>query len=209
VVPDAYDPDLYYPVDAAVARRDLGLPESVYIVGYSGLTFAYRRIDLLVDAFKCVVAEDDSAMLLLVGGRPDEVEGARKHAREAGIEHNIITTGQVPQAEAARYVASADVLVIPDTVTGLTASPLKLFEYMAAAKPIVCKDMPALREIADERSAIFFRRGDAVDLGGTLMALRRAPEARRAMGEAAAEQAKGYTYRARARKIAQVVQDCL
>jgi glycosyltransferase involved in cell wall biosynthesis len=209
VVPDAYDPDLYYPMDATAARRDLGLPENVFIVGYSGLTFAYRRLDLLVEAFRCVAAEDPSALLVLVGGRLDEVEGVRRQAREFGVEQRVILTGQVPQAEAAQYVAASDVLVIPDTVTGLTASPLKLFEYMAAGRPVVCKDMPALREIADEHSAIFFRPGDSEDLGRALVSLLRGPEARQVIGRAAAEQAKQYTYRARALKIKQVVQDCL
>jgi glycosyltransferase involved in cell wall biosynthesis len=209
VIPDAYDPDLYYPVDARAARRDLGLPENVFIVGYSGLTFAYRRLDLLVEAFRRVAAEDPAALLLLVGGRPDEVEDLRKQARELGLERNVVTTGQIQQAEAARYVAASDVLVIPDTVTGLTASPLKLFEYMAAGRPVVSKDMPALREIVDERAAVFFRPGDAANLGDALLCLWRDPAARAAMGRAAAEQAEQYTYRARARKIAQVVEDCL
>lgn len=209
VIPDAYDPELYYSVDAAEARRDLGLPENVYIVGYSGLTFAYRRLDLLVEAFRCVATEDPAALLLLVGGRPDEVEALREQARELEIERNVVTTGQIPQAEAAKYVSASDVLVIPDTVTGLTASPLKLFEYMAAGRPVVCKDMPALREIVDERAAVFFRPGDAAELGVALAALRRDPERREGMGRAAAEEAGHYTYRARARKIAQVVEDCL
>jgi glycosyltransferase involved in cell wall biosynthesis len=209
VIPDAFDPELYYPVDAASARRDLGLPENVYIVGYSGLTFAYRRLDLLVEAFKCVAAEDPAALLLLVGGRPDEVEALRMQAREVGLDRNVVITGQIPQAEAARYVSASDVLVIPDTVTGLTASPLKLFEYMAAGRPVVCKDMPALREIADERAALFFRPGDAAELGRALERLRRDPAARDVMGKEAPVQAEQYTYRARARKIAQVVEDCL
>jgi glycosyltransferase involved in cell wall biosynthesis len=208
VVPDAYDPDLYYPMDAARARRDLGLPENVFIVGYSGLTFAYRRLDLLVEAFACLVAEDRDALLVLVGGRPDEVSAIRGQARELGLDKRVITTGQISQAESARYVAAADVLAIPDTVTGLTASPLKLFEYMAAGRPVVCKDMPALREIADERSAVFFRPGDRDDLAQALLALNNDPERRRTMGRAAAQQAEQYTYRARAEKIAQVVSQC-
>jgi glycosyltransferase involved in cell wall biosynthesis len=209
VIPDAYDPDLYYPVSAAGARRDLGLPEYVYIVGYSGLTFAYRRLDLLVEAFRCVAAEDPEARLLLVGGRPDEVDALRSQARQLGIERQVILTGQLPQVEAARYVAAADVLVIPDTVTGLTASPLKLFEYMASGRPVVCKDIPALREIADENSAMFFRPGDSGEFGRALLVLKHDPERRRSMGEASAVQAKQYTYRARARKIVQVAEDCL
>ena len=37
----------------------------------------------------------------------------------------------------------ADILAIPDTVTDVTASPLKLFEYMAMARPIISVALPA------------------------------------------------------------------
>ena len=124
-------------------------------------------------------------------------------------EGKMITTGQVSQKEAALYINAADVLVIPDTVTGLTASPLKLFEYMAVGKSVVCKDMPALREIIDDNAALFFPDGETDALAAALDRLRSNPTLRVATGHAAIEQAQQYTYRARAEKIAEVVATCL
>jgi glycosyltransferase involved in cell wall biosynthesis len=40
-------------------------------------------------------------------------------------------------------------------------SPLKVFEYMAARKPIICSDLPVLREILDhEQNALLCRADD-------------------------------------------------
>ena len=143
VIPDAFDPELYHPENMQAARAELGLDVDAFIVGYAGLTFAYRRLDLLVDAFAKIHKMGDNAFLLLVGGRPGEVRELREQARRLGVPpERVVTPGQLPQREAARYLAAADVLVIPDTVTGITASPLKLFEYMAMEKPLVLKDMP-------------------------------------------------------------------
>ena len=87
----------------------------------------------------------------------------------------------------------------------MTASPLKLFEYMAAARPIICRDMPALREIVDETAALFFNGGDVDSLAEGLCELRQDPALRERMGKAALAQSAGYTYAARASKIAEVV----
>jgi glycosyltransferase involved in cell wall biosynthesis len=209
VIPDAFDPDLYQNVDAGRARRLLGLPQESYIVGYAGLTFAYRRLDLLVEAFAKIAGMHDNVLLVLVGGRQAEVSELREQAKRLGIVDRLVTPGQVDHRRAALYLQAADVLAIPDTVTQLTASPLKLFEYMAAGKPIVCKDMPALREILPGDSAAFFPEGDAAALASALERLIEDPDLARRLGASALQLSAGYTYRARARKIVEVVEGCL
>ena len=206
VIPDAYDPELYFPSDPETARDELGLPQGVPIIGYTGLTFAYRGLDLLVHAFAQVQRRHPEALLVLVGGRAHEVEELRELAKRCGIPgEKVLFPGQVPQPVSALYLNASDVLVIPDTVTGMTASPLKLFEYMAVGKPIVCKDMPALREILDDSSATFFEAGSIVGLAEALTRVLDAPGAAHEIGERALQRSAEYTYRGRAEKIAAVV----
>lgn len=207
VIPDAYDPLLYFPVEASEVRSKLGLPHDAPIVGYAGLTFAYRGLDLLVRAFAQVRERHEGAVLLLVGGRPHEVEELRSLAGQLGIPaEKIVTPGQLRQEEVALYMNAADVLAIPETVTTMTASPLKLFEYMAVGKPIVCKEMPALREILHDDSAIFFEPGNVDSMSAAIYAVLADPQTATRLGRRARERAARYTYQARARKIAGVVQ---
>lgn len=208
VIPDAFDPALYPLADKTEARQELGLPPSSFTVGYAGLTFAYRRLDLLVEAFAMIARPGDNELLVLVGGRPHEVAELREQVARLGVGEKVVTTGAVDHEQAARYLQASDLLVIPDTVTQMTASPLKLFEYMAAGRPIILKDMPALREILDDSSARFFRAGDADDLASALRELRDDPaEAGRLAGNALSR-SEEYTYRARAEKILEVVKSC-
>jgi glycosyltransferase involved in cell wall biosynthesis len=206
VIPDAYDPDVYFPAHTGSARAELGLPATAPIIGYTGLTFAYRGLDLLVRAFARVREQHPDALLVLVGGRPHEIEELRQLVRECRLPaESVRFPGQVSQPVSAQYLNASDVLVIPETVTTMTASPLKLFEYMAVGKPIVCKDMPALREILEGDSAVFFEAGNIEALARGIAGVLDDPRAGMRLGLAALERSAGYTYRARAEKIAGVV----
>ncbi|MBF6611930.1 MAG: glycosyltransferase [Chloroflexi bacterium] len=205
VIPDGFDPSIFYPVHTLKARRALGLPPDPFIIGYAGLTFAYRGLELLLSASASLMREDASLLLLLAGGGPREVARLRSLGARLGIDcERMITPGQVSRRETALFLNASDLLVIPDTVTGLTASPLKLFEYLAVGKAVVCKDMPALREVVDDGCAAFFTGGDAAALASVIMRLRGDGARRMQMGEAALRRAVGYSYRARAEKIAEV-----
>ncbi len=62
-------------------------------------------------------------------------------------------------AQVPLYLASADVLALPNSgreaISRRHTSPLKMFEYMAAARPIVASDLPSLREtLTDGENAL-------------------------------------------------------
>src|SRR5690606_4186482 len=75
---------------------------------------------------------------------------------------NIFFHGYKPHAEIPRHVASFDIVLLPNqqqvqtfsggTDIGRWTSPLKMFEYMAAKKPIICSDLPVLREVMNHES---------------------------------------------------------
>ncbi len=233
VIPDGYDSSLYTGTTQTAARTTLHLPATAFIVGYAGLTFAYRRLDLLIAAFAALRAYVDPTrplILVLVGGRPAEQAALAAQAQQLGLRvdrrqsavggtmtvtdptntpHSIVLLpGQVDQATVVQYLAAGDVLVIPDTVTTLTASPLKLFEYMAAGRPIVLRELPALREILGD-DGIYFPPGDTSALTAALAALAADPTRAAHLGQAAAARAGGYTYQARAARVLNVLRSVI
>ncbi|HEX9373072.1 MAG TPA: glycosyltransferase [Roseiflexaceae bacterium] len=200
VIPDAFDDRQIAPGDRAEARRRLGLPEHGPLLVYSGMTFAYRKLDLLLDAFAQVRAQLPGARLALVGGRPVEIEPLNAQADTLGLDGAVTWAGQLPQEQIVPYLQAADALVIPDTVTDVTASPLKLFEYLAAGRAVVLPDIPALVEVLPPSIGYYFRRGDVGALAGALAdAL---TDARRPAREQAGLTAVApHTYAARAARI--------
>lgn len=199
VIPDAFDAEVYQPQDRAAARVALGCQPDTLLIVYAGMTFAHRGLDRLVRAF--AEARLPDARLIFVGGRPQEIAALQAQVAELKIGGQVGFVAPQPQPVVARYLAAADVLAIPDTVTDITASPLKLFEYMAMRRAIITVDLPALREVIDARAARFVERGAVDDLRAALHELAADPERREQMGRAAHEQAQQWTYARRAERI--------
>ena len=91
-----------------------------------------------------------AAVVAHVGGKPSARFGAD------GPPANVELAGYLPHGEVASFLAACDVLLAPyqrqvsiasgfDTARWM--SPLKIFEYMAAGRLVLCSDLPALREV--------------------------------------------------------------
>jgi glycosyltransferase involved in cell wall biosynthesis len=168
VIPDAFDDQHIAPGDRAAARQQLQIDPSTPLIVYSGMTFSYRGIDQLLEAFAQLRQHMPQARLTLVGGRPAEIAQFSAQADALGLGESVTWAGQLPRNQITPYLHAADLLVIPDTVTDVTASPLKLFEYLAAERAVVLPDIPALAEVLPPEIGYYFRRGDVDDLARAL-----------------------------------------
>ena len=83
---------------------------------------------------------------------------------------NVDCAGYIPHGRVAEFLAPCDVLVAPyqERVTphggsgdiAAFFSPMKLFEYMALGKAILCSDLPVLHEVLDEQVGVFVPSSD-------------------------------------------------
>lgn len=140
ILPNAADLTAF---DAALAHPvDPGLPRPV--VGYVGLISSRLDLKALVN----LAQEQPSWSLVLVG----EVATAGCEAEIAALQAlpNVHLPGVRSAAEIPALIAGWDVGLIPYRVNAETerASPLKLYEYLAAGLPVVSADVPAVRPFA-------------------------------------------------------------
>lgn len=206
VVPDAFDDLAFRPGDRDEARAALGFSEAERLVVYAGLTFSYRRLELMLEAVAAVRPRHPALRVVFVGGRPAEVASLREEALRLGVADAALFVGPKPQADVVRYLHAADVLAIPDTVTDVTASPLKLFEYLATSRAVLLPDLPALQEILPPEIGYYFRRGSAQGLAAALERSLDDPERGR-REEAGRAAVLPFTYAQRARRILSVAQE--
>jgi glycosyltransferase involved in cell wall biosynthesis len=81
------------------------------------------------------------------------------------------------------------------------ASPMKMFEYMAAGRAIVTADLPVIREVLNEKNAVFCEPDDVGKWKVEIEALLADEPRRAALGKQTQGDVKDYTWLARAEKI--------
>jgi glycosyltransferase involved in cell wall biosynthesis len=188
-------------IGRAEARNQLGLDPNVSVVLYTGSLFHYKGVYVLAEAAQAL----PSAQVVLLGGSPRDVKALRRHVKVAGLS-NVRVWGAVPPAEVPVFQAAADVVVAPNTadeeLSARFTSPLKLFEYMAARRPIVASDLPSLREVLKhERNALLVPPGDPAGLAASVGRLLNEQGLADKLVETAAKDVQQYTWERRVQHI--------
>ena len=188
--------------DPVTARQTLNLP-SAPIVMCTGHLYAGRGADL----FLTLAKEIPQAHFVWVGGRPDDINTWKSRAQSG----NITFTGFIPNQDLPLYQSAADILLMPysRSIMGSSgtadsasvASPMKMFEYMAAGRAIVTADLPVIREVLNEKSAVFCEPDDIEKWKSALEDLLKDKTKRDVLGKQAKQDVQGYTWLARAEKI--------
>lgn len=189
-------------------RNILQLPTEKTIIAYLGGFAAVglpKGIDTLIQMIEIL---PENYLLLLVGGDPDGVEKFKQYAATKNILHKIIFTGQVPHPAIPRYMQAADILIAaypPFDFYKYHTSPLKIFEYMAAGRPIVTTDFPTLRDILDDSSAILVKSGDVAAYAAAVTKITENPVLAQSLVASAQAKIKENTWKKRAEKISQFI----
>ena len=173
------------------------------LVVYAGHLYAWKGVDVLLEALVEVPEADG----LIVGGHAKEPDLARVRALadKLGIASRVRFTGLVDPPDVRALLAQASVLVVPNPASAISTrftSPLKLFEYMAARRPIVATDLPAMREVLTPNvNAILVVPGSAPALSAGIRRVLSDPELAVRLSEAAATAVLDYTWDRRAERL--------
>jgi len=168
-------------------------------IGFMGAIFTYLDFDLLVATARAF----PEGSLLLVGPVQDE-RGAARLRREP----NVVLLGPRPQERIPDYLAAFDVCLSPFRAGDVrrAVNPLKVYEYLAAGRPVVSTPLESL---AGEPVAkgIRFAEGPAAFTAAIRGAL--AAEAAEGTGDRARERrdaVRAYTWEALAARVERLLE---
>lgn len=183
VIGNGADPALYSgerDAQALAVRARLHLPADAFVIGFVGFMRPWHRLEHAVTALAQPGLE--RVHLLLVGNGPAlaDVIGA---AATAGVSARLHAIGAVPAAALPAHLGACDAALIPGI--NRYASPLKLFDSLAAAVPTLAPDQPNLREIiTDAVDGVLFEPGSPPALTDRIRFLLADAERARAIGRA-------------------------
>ena len=173
-------------------------PPDAVTLGFVGFVRDWHGMDALL---RHMAADPAPLRLTLVGDGPAR-PGLEALAGGLGIADRVHFTGVLDHHLIPDAVAGFSIALQPKVVA--YASPLKIFDYMAAGRAIVAPDQPNIREILEhERTALLFDPDADGALWAAVSRLANDPALREQLGQAARAEleAKDYTWAGNARRI--------
>ncbi len=163
-------------------RRRLDIPLEVPVVLYGGTFEGYQGLTELIQAIPLVRARIPGATFVLVGAENGTGSAIREQAAPLIQTGALRIVDRQPRHEISLYLSMADVLVSPRSHGGNL--PLKVFDYLAAGRPIVATDIPTHRTVLNEQRAVLVPP-DTRGLAEGILTVLRDPERAMRLGHAA------------------------
>lgn len=163
-MPSTIDKGIFHPIDKLVARRTLGLPEHVPLIGTAGGLHQDKGIGTLYAAWRSIEARHPNAHLVLAG--PFD----QHSAPPAG--ERIHYLGQLPHARTADLFSALDVGIIylRDTAFGRYCFPQKAYEMFACGLSVVAAQVGVMNHLLADTPTSLYRPDDPDDLTRAVMA---------------------------------------
>lgn len=191
--------------EQALAKLDLPELANKKILLYTGsfktMNFS-KGLDEILRALK--ILNDPRLFFLAIGGSEENIVEYQAMAAVLGVAAQARFLAPVSQNLLGYYQQAADILLMPfpnHAHFGKFMAPLKMFEYLAAGRPIIASALPSIKQVLNEQNAFFCQPGDVADLALQIDFVLTYQEEARAKATRARKDAENYSWPARAQKI--------
>lgn len=169
------------PTEPSAAIRD----SAEGVIGYVGVIGPQDGVDSLIRVVRHLVVDlGRSGIRCVIIGYGDALDEVKALAIDLGVSEHTWFTGRLEGRALRNTLAAADICVAPDPSNPYTdrSTLVKMMEYMALGKPIVCFDLPEHRVSAGS-AAIYVPGNDEAGFANAIVELLDDPQRRRTMGE--------------------------
>jgi glycosyltransferase involved in cell wall biosynthesis len=200
LVANGVDADMFDPAERGETVRDEFKLDGKFVVTYAGALGMANDLETLIRAAQVLRAEPD--LLVMIVGDGKERPRLESLVRESNLS-NVLFAGARPKREMPAFLAASDacIAILRNIPAFRTTYPNKVFDYMAAGRPIVLAIDGVIREVVELAGAgIYVPPGDPKALADAMLSLKKDPAAAQGMGRAARDYvAKNFDRQAQAR----------
>lgn len=182
LVPNGADPRMFDPNERGAAFRQQHGLEGKFIALYAGAHGMSNDLGVLLSAAERLMNNPEIAVVLLGNGKEKpalQAEAARRQLQ------NVYFIDSVPKTEMGQALAASDVCIaiLKPIPLYATVYPNKVFDYMAAGRPVVLAIDGVIRAVVEEaRAGIFCPPGDPEPLAAAILKLSQNPDTVQSMG---------------------------
>ncbi len=194
------------------ARKALKLTTNRTVVGYVGRLKTLGMEKGVKHILEAVASlkESKKFMALIVGGPEADKQEYEAVAKGLGLTADDVRfTGSIDAHDVPDALIACDILAMPFPDLPHYRhhmSPLKMFEYMAADRPVVTSDLPTIRDVLSEKTAFFCTPGSSNSLAETLTFIAGHPTDATARSKAARTLVEHHTWEERMKRILDAIQ---
>jgi glycosyltransferase involved in cell wall biosynthesis len=183
LIPNGADPDMFDPeVDGGVYRQKHGLTDQ-FVILYAGAHGLSNDLNIVLEAAKEIRHRPDVLFLMVGDGK--EKAALQKRAQDLNLS-NVLFLPPVPKNEMVEVMAASNacLAILKPLELYKTTYPNKVFDYMAAARPVLLAIDGVSRQVVEEAQAgVFCQPGDPHALAETALYLADHPQQAVVMGK--------------------------
>lgn len=187
LIPNGADSELFNDINTPEIRRNLGWSDK-FIVLYAGAHGMSNDLGIVLKAAQLLKVEERIHFVLLGDGK--EKPALIREAEELDLA-NLTFMDPVPKSRVAELLSAADacIAILKPIELYKTTYPNKVFDYMAARKPVILAIDGVIREVVENAGCgLFCPPGDPKTLADRIMTLYNNQDEAILMGK------KGYDY---------------
>jgi glycosyltransferase involved in cell wall biosynthesis len=181
LIPNGADPEMFDPLAKGESFRQKNNLENTFVALYAGAHGMSNDLDVVLDAAKLL---EGSPVHIVFLGDGKEKPHLQARAAQMGL-RNVSFLPPVPKSEMGAALAGSDacIAILKPIEEYKTTYPNKVFDYMAAGRPVALVIDGVIREVVEAaQCGIFCPPGDAATLANGLRQLAENPAEARAMG---------------------------
>jgi glycosyltransferase involved in cell wall biosynthesis len=185
LVPNSADPEMFDPANNGLLFRSANHLKDQFVVLYAGAHGLSNDLGVVLEAARMLQEErDGSKITIVLLGDGKEKPALQKQAAALRLT-NLLFLPPVPKSGMAEALAGADacLAILKPIEEYKTTYPNKVFDYMAAGRPIILAIDGSIRQVVEAaQCGIFSRPGSPSDLARAVRNLSSDLQAARAMG---------------------------
>jgi glycosyltransferase involved in cell wall biosynthesis len=183
VIPNSVDVSMFNPDSTGQNFRKEHQLEGKYVILYAGAHGISNDLDVVLEAANLL--RQQTAITFVLVGDGKEKQNLITQAASLGLE-NVIFLPPIAKDQMLDALAAADacVTILKPLDLYKTTYPNKVFDYMAAGRPVLCVIDGVIRQVVESgKAGVFIPPGNPQALASAIINLFQSPEESRLMGK--------------------------